>query len=105
MFFSRYASHPSQDFEGIERDNLCDPCCLCWHALDVKYLGSQSLVKVDWTRIATRFENLFYKTDAAGRKHPPTIGSLFRWLVDFLTVDFQARASFIAGLALGLRIG
>ncbi|KIM55887.1 hypothetical protein SCLCIDRAFT_133801, partial [Scleroderma citrinum Foug A] len=71
----------------------------------LQYLGSQSLVKVDWARMASRFENLFYKTDGAERRHPPTIGSLFRWLVDFLTADFQARASFIAGFALGLRVG
>ncbi|KAL4068020.1 FUN14 family-domain-containing protein, partial [Scleroderma citrinum] len=71
----------------------------------LQYLGSLSLVKVDWTRMASRFENLFYKMDAVGRKQPPTIGSLFRWLVDFLTADFQARASFIAGIALGLRLG
>jgi len=30
---------------------------------------------------------------------------LWNWVVDFLTADFQSRASFVAGLALGLRIG
>jgi len=71
----------------------------------LQYLGSMSLVRVDWGRMASRFENLFYTRDALGHTRPPTISSLWRWVVDFLTADFQPRASFIAGLALGLRIG
>jgi len=71
----------------------------------LQYLGSASLVKVDWARMASRFENLFYTTDTLGNKKPPRIGSLWRWVVDFLTADFQPRASFVAGLALGLRVG
>ncbi|OCH95029.1 hypothetical protein OBBRIDRAFT_768631 [Obba rivulosa] len=71
----------------------------------LQYLGSLSLVRVDWSRAAQRFENLFYSRDATGVKRPPNVGSLMRWLTDFLTADFQQRASFIAGFALGLRIG
>ena len=71
----------------------------------LQYLGSMSIVRVDWGRAASRFENLFYTRDTAGVKRAPTVGSLFRWIVDFLTADFQPRATFIAGFALGLRIG
>lgn len=71
----------------------------------LQYLGSLSLVRVDWGRMGSRFENLLYTTDALGNKRAPTVTSLWRWMVDFLTADFQPRASFIAGLALGLRIG
>ncbi|KAI6131796.1 FUN14 family-domain-containing protein [Pisolithus croceorrhizus] len=71
----------------------------------LQYLGSVSLVRVDWPRMASHFENLFYRADATGKKKPPTIGSVFRWMIDFLTANFQARASFITGFALGLRIG
>ena len=73
--------------------------------LITQYLGSASIVKVDWSKAGRRFERLFYRTDASGVRHPPTVGSLWRWLVDFLTADFQPRASFIAGFALGIRIG
>lgn len=73
--------------------------------LDGQYLGSLTLLRVDWPRMASRFENLFYTTDAAGRKKAPNVGSLFRWFTDFLTADFQQRASFIAGFVLGIRIG
>ncbi|KAH9934646.1 uncharacterized protein B0H18DRAFT_1114525 [Fomitopsis serialis] len=71
----------------------------------VFYLGSLSLLRVDWPHMASRFENLFYTTDAAGRKRAPNAGSLFRWITDFLTADFQQRASFVAGFVLGIRIG
>ncbi|KZT68216.1 hypothetical protein DAEQUDRAFT_745853 [Daedalea quercina L-15889] len=71
----------------------------------LQYLGSLSLLRVDWSRAASRFENLFYTTDAAGHNRPPNVGSLFRWITDFLTADFQQRASFIAGFVLGIRIG
>ncbi|KAH0827078.1 FUN14 family-domain-containing protein [Lanmaoa asiatica] len=71
----------------------------------LQYLGSLSLVKVDWVRMGSRFENLFYTTDVVGNKKPPTVRSIWKWIVDFLTADFQPRASFVAGLALGLRVG
>ena len=67
-------------------------------------MGSLSVVRVDWGRAASRFENLFYTKDVAGVKRPPTVGSLFRWIIDFLTADFQPRATFVAGFALGLRV-
>ncbi|KAG9318792.1 FUN14 family-domain-containing protein [Chiua virens] len=71
----------------------------------LQWLGSVDLVKVDWARMASRFENLCYTTDAVGHRKPPTVASIWKWIVDFLTADFQPRASFIAGFALGLRVG
>ncbi|KAF8969973.1 FUN14 family-domain-containing protein [Flammula alnicola] len=71
----------------------------------LQYLGSASLVRVDWKRMAGKFENLFYTKDATGATRPPNVLSLWNWLIDFLTADFQPRASFIAGFALGLRVG
>ncbi|KAG9226399.1 hypothetical protein CCMSSC00406_0003278 [Pleurotus cornucopiae] len=72
----------------------------------LQYFTSVSLVRVDWVKMGSRFENLFYRTDpVTGTRKAPSIVSLWSWLVDFLTADFQPRASFIAGLALGLRIG
>ncbi|KAK7014950.1 FUN14 family-domain-containing protein [Favolaschia claudopus] len=72
----------------------------------LQYFGSYGFLKVDWQRVGSVYERVFYTTDAkTGNKTAPTISSAWRWLVDFLTADFQPRASFIAGLALGLRIG
>ncbi|KAJ7774718.1 FUN14 family-domain-containing protein [Mycena metata] len=72
----------------------------------LQYFGSFGVLKVDWESVGGRFQRLFYTTDSkTGSNATPTIYSLWRWMVDFLTADFQPRASFIAGLALGLRIG
>ncbi|KAF5391478.1 hypothetical protein D9757_002010 [Collybiopsis confluens] len=71
----------------------------------LQYLGSFSVLRVDWMRMGQRFENLFYTTDETGTKKAPTVWTAWVWLVDFLTADFQPRASFLAGFALGLRIG
>ena len=61
---------------------------------------------MDWKRVAHKFEDLFYTTDSAsGARRPPNVFSVWNWLIEFLTADFQPRASFIAGFALGLRIG
>ncbi|KAK7467016.1 hypothetical protein VKT23_004078 [Stygiomarasmius scandens] len=71
----------------------------------LQYLGSYSVIRVDWAAIGRRFEKMFYVTDANGKKRAPTVYTAWHWLVDFLTADFQPRASFLAGLVLGLRIG
>lgn len=93
----------------VSRPTLCsplhDPMYLCIGASPLQYFGSLSLIRVDWVRMSSRFENLFYRTDALGVRRAPTPGSLLRWLVDFLTADFQPRATLIAGFALGLRLG
>ncbi|KAF8522214.1 FUN14 family-domain-containing protein [Hysterangium stoloniferum] len=71
----------------------------------LQYFYSLSLVRVDWSRAASKFENLLYTTQADGVRRPPTVLSLWKWLTDFITADFQPRASFLAGFILGIRIG
>jgi len=73
----------------------------------LQYFTSLSLLRVDWGRFASRFENLFYSppTEAGGPRRPPSLLSLWNWFINFLTADFQQRASFVAGFALGLRLG
>lgn len=48
---------------------------------------------------------MVYTKDPTSRKKAPNVYSLWNWIVDFLTADFQQRASFVAGFALGLRVG
>jgi len=71
----------------------------------LQYLASSSVIHVDWGRIATRFENMIYTKDPTSRKKAPNVYSLWSWIVDFLTANFQQRASFVAGFALGVRVG
>jgi FUN14 domain-containing protein 1 len=76
-----------------------------WELTFVQYMGSASLVRVDWKRVGARFEDAFHSKDASGQSKPPTVLSLWNWIINFLTADFQPRASFVAGFVLGLRIG
>lgn len=94
-------------FEGVffvariqQSSQLVSPTC-------TQYFGSTSLIKVDWQKAGSRFERLFYSapTEPGGARRPPTLYSLYSWFVDFLTANFQQRASFLAGFALGLRVG
>ncbi|CAE7224275.1 unnamed protein product [Rhizoctonia solani] len=73
----------------------------------LQYFNAIDLTKTNWSTASTRFERLFYSTsDKPGEtRYPPTIATLWAWLVNFLTADFPPRASFLAGMILGLRIG
>ncbi|KAG9078140.1 hypothetical protein FS749_009899, partial [Ceratobasidium sp. UAMH 11750] len=73
----------------------------------LQYFNAIDLTKVNWGPASARFERLFYSPPAepGGKSRPPTIASVWAWLVDFLTADFPPRASFLAGLVLGLRLG
>ncbi|TFK76545.1 hypothetical protein BDN72DRAFT_729139, partial [Pluteus cervinus] len=69
----------------------------------LQYLRYKEFITVHWGKIGSKFENLFYVTKPDGTKKPPTVGSLWHWMVGFLTTDFQWRATFVTGLAVGLK--
>ncbi|KAJ7582897.1 FUN14 family-domain-containing protein [Mycena floridula] len=71
----------------------------------LQYLGHTSILRVDWSKMATRFENAVSTTDASGHRQTPTVVTAWNWLVNFLVADFPPRATFLAGLVLGLRVG
>ncbi|WVN86606.1 uncharacterized protein L203_101774 [Cryptococcus depauperatus CBS 7841] len=71
----------------------------------LQYLASKSYINVDWTKIGTRYDSAFGTKTATGGYKGPTVGRVWTGLVDFLTSNFQQRASFLAGLALGIRLG
>ncbi|THH01993.1 hypothetical protein EW145_g6817 [Phellinidium pouzarii] len=74
--------------------------------LRTQYFTSLRFVRVDWQRAESAFEQRFYTKSAGAEGYrPPTVYKLWRWLAEFLTTDFQPRASFLAGMALGFRIG
>ncbi|CAE6414257.1 unnamed protein product [Rhizoctonia solani] len=73
----------------------------------LQYFNAIDITKTNWSAASTRFERLFYSapSEAGEPRRPPTIATLWAWLLDFLTADFPPRASFLAGMILGLRIG
>lgn len=68
-----------------------------------QYLGSRSLVNVDWKSMASRYDSVVdsYAGSGAGSK----LARVSNRVVDFLLANFPPRATFVAGLVLGLRIG
>ncbi|CAE6437136.1 hypothetical protein ACGC1H_004443 [Rhizoctonia solani] len=73
----------------------------------LQYFNAIDITKTNWGAASTRFERLFYSAPSktGEPRRPATIATLWAWLVDFLTADFPPRASFLAGMVLGLRIG
>ncbi|KAK8869564.1 hypothetical protein IAR55_000131 [Kwoniella newhampshirensis] len=71
----------------------------------LQYMSSKSYISVDWARMSNKYESAFGGKTATGKYNGPTIGGIWNRIVDFLTANFQQRASFMAGLALGIRLG
>jgi len=72
----------------------------------IQAFNSLRIFHIDLGALSRPFEKLFYREDTyGGQRRPPTITTFWSWLVNFLTADFPPRASFLAGLVLGLRIG
>lgn len=77
----------------------------------LQFLASKQMIKINWKS----FESVYRSgVDSASRvgeeastsmKSSPPLVRVWHNLVDFLTIDFQQRATFIAGLVLGLRLG
>jgi FUN14 domain-containing protein 1 len=64
------------------------------------------VVRVDWEKMASRFEDRFATEEPGGTtRRAPTVYLLWKCVVNFLVADFQQRAAFVAGFALGLRVG
>jgi len=71
----------------------------------IQAFNSMRVFHINLSSLSVPFERLFYSADETGQRRAPTVGTFWNWLVNFLTTDFQPRASFMAGLVLGLRIG
>ena len=55
---------------------------------------------MNWAVLASGYEKAAYEGGKA-----PSVIVLWRRFIDFLLADFGPRATFLAGFALGLRIG
>ncbi|OCF55897.1 hypothetical protein L486_06653 [Kwoniella mangroviensis CBS 10435] len=71
----------------------------------LQYLSSKSYIHVDWAKLGGRYDSTFGSKTSTGGYKGPTVGGVYSRIVDFLTSNFQQRASFLAGLVLGLRLG
>ncbi|GAA5833874.1 hypothetical protein JCM3766R1_002457 [Sporobolomyces carnicolor] len=72
----------------------------------MQYMSSRSLININWGALTSSYDSFI--TSRAG---PPAnrggnraVG-LWNWFIDFVGADVQSRATFVAGVLLGLRIG
>ena len=77
----------------------------------LQYLNSQKLVTVNWSAINSRYDKLVgsaagpqTRANATGFSGS-TAQRIWNRTTNFLVADFQPRATFVAGLLLGLRLG
>lgn len=77
----------------------------------LQYLNSQRLIKVNWSAINSGYDKLVgsaagpeTKTGVSGFQGS-TVQRIWSRTTNFLVADFQPRATFMAGLLLGLRLG
>lgn len=75
----------------------------------LQYLNSQQLIKVNWSAINSRYDKLVGSAagpdqNAKGFQRS-TAQTIWKRTTNFLVADFQPRATFMAGLLLGLRLG
>ncbi|SGY61718.1 BQ5605_C007g04592 [Microbotryum silenes-dioicae] len=72
----------------------------------LQYMSSRSLLQINWGAITNSYDSFIAK-----RAGPPAsaggnrITGLWSWFVDFVSADVQSRATFIAGILLGFRLG
>lgn len=76
----------------------------------LQYLATKRLIRIDWSSFKNTYsssvDHLAGPVDASQNKFQQLpLMRIWRRTVDFLTTDFQERATFIAGLVLGLRLG
>jgi len=83
-------------------------------------MSSKSFVNVDWKKLASSYDTTFGTKNSEGVISHPTAKGAGNWIIDFVTANFQRkplfphcrnrtdlleRASFLAGLVLGIRLG
>ena len=66
-------------------------------------MASRGLVNIDWKSMARRYDTAI--DGYAGTGVGSRLSRVSSRALDFLLADFPPRATFVAGLALGLRIG
>ncbi|EST07504.1 FUN14 [Kalmanozyma brasiliensis GHG001] len=76
----------------------------------LQYMNSQRLSSVNWNAINSRYDKLVGsaagpETGAVSGYSGSTLQRIWNRTTNFLMADFQPRATFMAGLVLGLRLG
>ncbi|GAA6014298.1 hypothetical protein JCM11491_005030 [Sporobolomyces phaffii] len=69
----------------------------------MQYMSSRSLININWGALTSSYDSVI--TSRAGPAGSNRAVGLWNWFIDFVSADVQSRATFVAGVVLGLRIG
>ncbi|KAM0753473.1 hypothetical protein T439DRAFT_285038 [Meredithblackwellia eburnea MCA 4105] len=69
----------------------------------MQYFSSRSFITINWKALTTSYDSFI--TRNAGPSGTNRAVGLWSSFIDFITADVQGRATFVAGILLGLRIG
>ncbi|KAI5474760.1 FUN14 family protein [Pseudohyphozyma bogoriensis] len=68
----------------------------------LQYFSSRSFININWGNITSSYDAAI--TKRAGPSGSNRVAGLWRWFIDFVGADIQGRATFVAGVVLGLRL-
>ncbi|BGP26669.1 hypothetical protein JCM10295v2_005622 [Rhodotorula toruloides] len=72
----------------------------------LQYLSSRSLISINHEALSSTWDRLVTaRAGAPASKGGNRLGSLWSWFVDFVGANVQSRATFVAGVLLGFRLG
>ncbi|GAA5957271.1 hypothetical protein JCM21900_001213 [Sporobolomyces salmonicolor] len=70
------------------------------------YLSSRSLITVNWSALTSSYDTLLTQRAGPPASHGGNrLAGLWAGFVDFVAANVQSRATFVAGVMLGLRVG
>lgn len=65
-------------------------------------MSSRSIININWNKLGSRYDALFGSKTAEGKVATPTIEGVGRWIVDFMTANFQRESiSPLSGFEVG----
>ena len=61
-----------------------------------QYFSSRSIININWNKLGSRYDALFGSKTAEGKVAAPTVEGVGRWIVDFMTANFQRESHYPA---------
>ncbi|GAA5938741.1 FUN14 domain-containing protein [Sporobolomyces koalae] len=72
----------------------------------MQYMSSRSLININWSGLTNSYDKFITsKAGPSSAQGGNRLGGLWTWFIDFVGADVQSRATFVAGVLLGFRIG
>ncbi|GAA5979981.1 hypothetical protein JCM11641_008253 [Rhodosporidiobolus odoratus] len=72
----------------------------------LQYMSSRSLIDVNWSALSRSYNSFITKrAGPSASQGGNRLKGITAWFIDFISANVQQRATFVAGIGLGLRLG